>query len=291
MMLPLLHAGNTATWWHWHLHPDVILFCVVLEVAYLYAVTQLRPMVSDAGRVRRTQVAQFSLGVFVIWLGAGTPLHDVSEQFLLSAHMLQHALFTLAAAPLLLCGIPAWLWQVPLRWKGVLPVARFIVHPVVALIIVNATLLLTHLPGTVDFALYHHAAHFWIHVLLIVTAVIMWWPVLSNVPELPRSSYPVQMAYLFVQSLLPTVLASFVTFADGAVYPFYRNAPRLWGLPALADQQIAGGIMKITGGLVIWWFIGLAFFRWYNGEQRREQEPRWEDVQEELERIGISGSR
>ena len=75
-----------------------MLLCIFLEAAYLYAVTQLRASVSDAGRVRRTQVARFSAGVLVIYLAAGTPMHDVSENYLLSAHMLQHSLFTLVAS-------------------------------------------------------------------------------------------------------------------------------------------------------------------------------------------------
>jgi len=284
----LLHAGTTTNWWHWHLHADVVLLCIFLEAAYLYAVTQLRASVSDAGRVRRTQVTAFSAGVLVIYLAAGTPMHDVSENYLLSAHMLQHSLLTLVAAPLLLAGIPGWLWQVPLRWRGVLPVARVIVHPIVILGVVNGVLLITHLPFAMDFALNHHPAHLLVHILLVATALLMWWPILSDVPELPRYSYPLQMAYLFVQSLIPSVLASFITFADTPVYSFYEQAPRLWGLGIVTDQQLAGGLMKVTGSLILWSFIGVAFFRWYNREMAQEQEPRWTEVQEELDRMGLS---
>ncbi|MHB8375667.1 MAG: cytochrome c oxidase assembly protein, partial [Dehalococcoidia bacterium] len=93
---------------------------------------------------------------------------------------------------------------------------------------------------------------------------------------------------LFVQSLIPTVVASFITFADHAIYSPYVLAPRLWGLSPISDQQIAGGIMKTVGALVIWWFIGLAFFRWYRDAQAEEKGPRWADVQDELEQLGIS---
>ena len=288
LSLPLLHTyTNTSAWWHWHLHPEVHLFCIVLEVAYLYAVTQLPGMVPDVGRVKRSQVILYSLGVFSIWLAAASPLHDVSESFLLSAHMLEHAIYTLISAPLLLAGIPSWLWQIPLRWRGVLPVARVIVHPLSALFIVNMALVILHLPWFMDFALYHHPWHFFFHVILVVTAMIMWWPVLSTVPELPRASYPAQMAYLFVQSLIPTVVASFITFSDSTVYPFYATVPRLWGLSPLADQQLGGGIMKTLGALIIWWFIGLAFFRWYRATQAEEKGLRLSDVHRELAEMGL----
>jgi putative membrane protein len=287
----LLHAGTTTTWWHWHLHPDVVLLCLFLETAYLYAVTQLRASVSDAGRVRRTQVASFSAGVIVVYLAAGSPMHDVSENYLLSAHMPQHTLFTLVAAPLLLAGIPGWLWQVPLRSRAVLAVARVIVHPLVILFVVNGVFLITHLPFAMDFSLSHHWFHFVVHVLLLATALLMWWPILSDVPELPRYSYPLQMAYLFAQSLIPSVLASFITFADTPVYSFYEQAPRLWGLGVVTDQQIAGGLMKVMGSLILWSFIGVAFFKWYNREASEAQEPRWDEVQEELDRMGLTTKR
>ena len=291
-LLPLLHIpANTNGWWHWHLHADVVLLCVFLEVGYLYAVTQLRPHVSDAGRVKRMQVVTFSLGVFSMWLAAGTPLHDVSEQYLLSAHMLEHAIIALVTAPLLLAGIPSWMWQVPLRVRGVLAAGRVITHPVFILIVVNMTVVILHLPSFMDYALNHHPAHFWFHVVLLLTSMLMWWPVLSNVPELPRASYPIQMAYLFVQSLVPTVVASFITFSDETVYSFYDKVPRLWGMSTITDQQIGGGIMKTMGGLILWWFIGLAFFRWYRDSQSEEKGPSWSAVEGELQELGLSRKR
>src|SRR5260370_396945 len=79
-------------WLDWHLHPDVIVLCVGLMANYLYAVTSLRARISDAGRVRKGQVALFTSGVFVIFVATGTPIHDLSERYLLSVHMTQHLL-------------------------------------------------------------------------------------------------------------------------------------------------------------------------------------------------------
>jgi putative membrane protein len=284
----LLHTANGPYQFHWSVHPDVVLLCIVLEVGYLYTVTQLRDLVSDAGRVRHSQVALFSSGVLALYIAAGTPIHDISEQYLLSFHMLQHSLFTLAVAPLLLAGIPAWVWQTLLRQRGILPVGKMLTHPIVAFSLFNGTLLITHMPFAVDYALYHHWFHFLVHALLVATAMLMWWPVLSVVPELPRLSAPMQMAYLFVQSILPSVIAAFITFAEGAVYPFYERAPRMWNLSAQTDQQIAGGIMKLLGSLVLWGFIAVVFFRWYNLEQAADQEPRWNEVEEELHEMGLT---
>ncbi|MDP2673747.1 MAG: cytochrome c oxidase assembly protein, partial [Dehalococcoidia bacterium] len=84
---------------------------------------------------------------------------------------------------------------------------------------------------------------------------------------------------------------SFITFSEGAVYEFYGEAPRIWGLSPIDDQQIAGGLMKLVGSLILWGFIGVAFFRWYQAEQRASQSPGWPEVEAELDRLGLSSKQ
>ena len=288
--MSLLHIAGYE-WLDWNAHLDVVLICVLLEGWYLYAVTQMRVELSDAGRVKRQQVVLFTLGVLAIYLAAGSPLHDLSENYLASAHMIQHVLLTLVAAPLLLAGIPGWLWQALLRVPGVMPLAKPLTHPVVAFAIFNAALLLIHLPATIDFQLRVHFFHLFMHAVLVGTALLMWWPVLSPISELPRLNPPLQMAYLFMQSLLPAVMASFITFSDTVVYSYYEDAPRIWGMSALADQQVAGGAMKLLGTLILWSYMTVVFFRWYSQEEAEEKEPRWNEVEAELEQMGLQQSR
>ena len=294
MLGPLLHAASGESTLHWHLHPDVLFMCALLLGGYWYAITQLRLEISDAMLVRRSQVATFVAGVAVLYVASTYPIHEISEGYLASAHMFQHLLYTMVAPILLIWGIPAWLWRAPLRNATVLRVARVVTHPVVAFAIFNAVQLLTHLPVTVDAALTNHWFHLVVHAALLVSAVIMWWPVLSPLDELPRLSYPLQMAYLFVQSLLPSVLAAFITFSTGAFYDYYATTPRLWGLTPVEDQQFAGFVMKILGSLILWSFIGYAFCKWYQSEQRESRDPRWDEVKEEMARMGLpidSGAR
>src|SRR3990172_9605734 len=188
-------------WLDWHLHPDVVLLCLGLLAVYWYA-RDLRPHVSDAGRVKRSQAVLFCLGVLTIYIAAGSPLHDLSEQYLASVHMVQHLLLTLVAPPLLLAGIPGWMWRAVLRGPRVMTVAKVVVHPLVAFGVFNFLIVVTHFPHVVDYALTQHWFHFLVHAALVGSAMAMWWPILSNVPELPRLSYPLQMAYLFGQSIL-----------------------------------------------------------------------------------------
>ena len=168
-----------------------------------------------------------------------------------------------------------------------MPVARVLLHPLVAFGVFNFLLVITHLPFVVDYALREHWFHFVVHAGLVGSAMIMWWLVVGGIPELPRLTYPYQMAYLFVQSILPAVIASFITFSETAVYDFYEAAPRIWHISAVEDQQMAGGIMKMTGTLILWSFIGVAFFRWYAMEEAEAQGPAWSEVEEELRELGL----
>jgi len=278
-------------WLDWHLHLDVVLLCVGLVLAYLWAISNLRPRISDAGRVRSSQQVLFFSGVATIYVATGTPLHDLSENYLLSAHMVQHLLLTLIAPPLIIAGVPGWLWEAMLGGRRVLPLAKVALHPLVAFGFFNFMLVLTHLPHVVDYALQEHWFHFLVHGALVSSALMMWWPIVGGLPRLPRLADPLQMGYMFVQSLLPAVIASFITFSRTAVYDFYEAAPRIWGLSAVEDQQIGGGLMKLTGTLILWSFIAVAFFRWYERDQRADQEPRWSDVEAELQEMGISERR
>jgi putative membrane protein len=275
-------------WLDWHLHPDVVLLCAVLLCSYFVAVNNLRPRLADEGRVKRSQVIYYCLGVFTIYAAAGSPIHDISEQYLASMHMTQHLLLTLVAPPLLLAGIPAWLWQVALRRRGVMPAAKVLVNPLVAFGVFNLLIVVTHLPHVVDYALSEHWFHFVVHAALVTSALMMWWPVMSNVPELPRLSYPLQMSYLFVQSLLPAVIGSFITFSTTPVYDFYVDAPRIWTLDPVEDQQLGALVMKLVGSLILWAFIGVAFFRWYSKEEAESQGATRHEVEEKLPEIGLT---
>jgi putative membrane protein len=91
--------------------------------------------------------------------------------------------------------------------------------------------------------------------------------VLSPLPELPALSRPGQLLYLFFQSLAPTIPASFLTFGTEPLYPVYAAFPRIWGIDVLTDQLIAGLVMKLVGGAILWGVITVIFFRWGHEEQ------------------------
>jgi putative membrane protein len=182
--------------------------------------------------------------------------------------MVQHILFTLVAAPMLISGMPAWLLRRLLRPKALRVVFGFVTRPLVALVLFNSVLLFTHWPEIVNIAVHSEWIHFGLHVAIVFAALAMWWPVMSPLPEMPPLSAPGQMIYLFLESLAPTIPASFLTFGHTVLYPVYATFPRIWGISALTDQLIAGLIMKLVGSAILWGVIGTIFFRWYGQEQR-----------------------
>jgi len=288
--LPLLHIGAGGPgWFQWSFQLDVLLLSVFLLLGYFLTVTRLRHSFTGAGPVKPSQIAYFTSGVVVVYLAAGGPLNYLADGRLVSAHMLQHLLLMMVAPPLFLAGIPGWVWQALLRRPGVLSVGKFVTKPLIALAVVNTVFLLTHLPEAVELQLESSVAHLSMHVAQVTAGTLMWWLILSPVSELPRLSYPLQMGYLFLQSLVPSVFAGVLTFAEGAIYDAY--AEPYWGLKVIEDQQIAAAIMKIGGTLILWSFIGYAFFKWYGAEEADARGPRLSDVEEEMQEMGLSARR
>ena len=257
-----------------HLHLDVIGLLLALGAAYEMGIRRLGPEVAPRGEsaVSLRQRVLFYGGLGSLLIVSSWPIHDLGSGSLFVFHMAEHMVFALIAPPLLLWGTPWWL----IRWlvKPIMPVVRFVTHPIVALIIFNAMLGLLHVPGVVELMLRSELAHFTLHALLLVAGIIMWWPVVSPLPELPQLSPILKIGYLFLQSLVPTIPASFLTLGDNALYTIYEELPRVWGLSAHSDQVLAGLLMKIVGGLIIWGFMAGIFFSWWAEEQRYDQADR-----------------
>jgi len=180
-----------------------------------------------------------------------------------------------------LMGTPAWLarWLLSPRW--LLRSVRYLSRLIPATIVFNVVVIIVHTPLVVDAALRHGLLHFGIHVLIVLSSLIVWMPLLSPLPEVPRLQPLARMAFLFLQTVVPTVPASFLTFGSTPLYHFYETVPRLWGISAVDDMRVAGLIMKIVVGFSLWIVIAIIFFRWYATEEEGGAARR---VSRELER-------
>jgi len=256
------------SWTHPQWHPTVWLLCAVLLCGYFLALDYVGPKRVNPGEpvATRAQKRNAILAVATIFVAGEWPIHTLAERYLYSVHMIQHLLLVMVVAPLIIAATPPWMARALFPGR-LMNVARLVTRPLPALILFNATLVFTHWPTMVDASVHSEWAHFGLHVLLVFTAMIMWMPVLSPILELPRLSYPGQMLYLFLQSLVPTVPASFLTFGSRPLYHVYTTFPRM-GISALADQRFAGIEMKLIGGAILWALLVAIFIKWYRIENR-----------------------
>lgn len=255
------------------IEPTISLGVIALTALYLFAVGPLRRRYGWAERVEPRQVAQFLLAMLIIFVSLQGPLHELSDYYLFSAHMVQHLLVTLIMPPLLLRGLPEWLVNRLLDRRLVLPVARLLTNPFIAFGLFNAIFALWHVPAFYQRALGDPVVHGLEHVLFMGTAVLTWWPVFSPTALLPRLSLPASMFYLFAQSVIPTILGAIITFASQDLYPFYTAAPRIIGLSSLDDQQAAGLLMWMGGASIVLLILTVRFFRWMDLDSDESLEP------------------
>ncbi len=250
-------------WQRWDVHPSVVIGLVLLGGLYVFLGGLAAP---------RRQVASFAGALLVLLFALNGPLHELSDGYLFSAHMVQHLILTLVFPPLLLYGTPAWVVRPLLRPARVMRVFGRLTRPVLAAAIFVAPISLWHFPVFYEAALRHHSLHIAQHLVFIATSVLMWWPVLSPVPELPRLAYPGQMLYLFLLGIPMSVVGALITLAGDVLYPFYAVAPRVWGMTPVADQQIGGLLMWVPGGLAFWLAMTVVWFRWSAREEKGEAE-------------------
>ena len=251
------------SWNRWDLHPSVIIGLALFGGLYVF----LGGLTSA-----RRHVASFGAALLVLFLALNGPLHDLSDTYLFSAHMAQHLLLTLVFPPLLLYGTPAHVVRPLLRPRWVMGVARVVTRPLTAGVIFSAPIAIWHVPALYEAALRNHNLHILQHLVFLATATLMWWPVLSPVPELPRAQHLVQMLYLFLLGIPMSITGALITLSGSVLYPFYAAAPRVGGLSPLDDQQIGGLLMWVLGGLMLWIVMTVIWFRYSVWDQRSDAE-------------------
>ncbi|HEX5528452.1 MAG TPA: cytochrome c oxidase assembly protein, partial [Methylomirabilota bacterium] len=237
-------------WTAWHADPTVVGGLLVLGAVY-GAATLWRHRLDPRARVEPARIVSFA-GALGVLLGALTgPIHDLSDYYLFSAHMVQHMLLVFAMPPLLLHGTPGWMVRPLLRDARLLRVGRVLTRPGGAFATFNVVLVAWHLPPLYNLAMEQHPVHIVEHLMIMAASVVLWWPMLSPLDEMPRAPYPVQMLYLFVVGLPMVMVAIFISMADSLLYPYYAAAPRVWEqLSPQTDQHLGGLIMWIPGGMI-----------------------------------------
>jgi putative membrane protein len=244
------------------IHPEVVLGTALLAALYAWAARAAPP--------RTAQAARFLGGLGALLLALNGPLHDLSDGYLFSAHMVQHLVLTLVVPPLLLTGLPPRLADALLApvlarpWTAA--IARTLTRPLPAFSLYAVGLIGWHLPAPYNLALEIHGWHVVEHLVLLATAVLGWWPIASPSRRLPPLPHAAQLLYLFVFGMPMTVVAAMITAAERVLFPFYEAAPRIVDLTPLADQRLGGIIMWVPSGIIPLAAFTIVFFRWVAAE-------------------------
>lgn len=254
------------SWTQFDLHPSTVIGVGALAGLYAWFLGPVRRRLATP-RVPPGKVLAYGASLAVILLALNGPIHHLSDEYLFSAHMVQHLMLTLLVPPLLLGGLTGWMVEYVIGPPPARAVAHFLTRPLIAFGVGNAVLALWHFPGPYGAAMVNHDVHIAMHLSMMVTAGMLWWPVLSPTPALPRLPRGGQLLYLFALGLPMSVIGAFITLADHPLYAFYVSVPRLWGLTPLDDQRIGGLIMWVPGMLVFWVAMTIVWFKWV-GEER-----------------------
>lgn len=248
--------------WRFQLHIEVWLLVAFLIASYTYVVRVLGPRAVPAGEpvVTKRQLWSFVGGISILWFATDWPMHDIAEEYLYSVHMFQHMALTYFMPPLVVLATPEWFIRTLIGNGAVYRAVRFLGHPVRAALLFNVGVMISHVPGVVNASVSNGPLHYFVHVLLVLTSILMWLPVCGPLPELHISPMS-KMIYLFMNSVVATVPAAWLTFAEGVVYKHYNTPVRVWGVTVSNDQQMAGAIMKLGGSIFLWSIIVVMFLR------------------------------
>jgi cytochrome c oxidase assembly factor CtaG len=235
----------------WHVHWSVVLVLAGIVALYLWA--QRRQPAHNRRRLA------FDLGVILLLAVYLTPVETIALHYLLTVHLLQNVVTAEWAPGLMVIGIAPALAQELARFCLV----RVLTHPFVALPVWLGTYFVWHVPAIYDSALAHQDSLLQLeHATFFAAGVLMWWPIVHG-----RFSDGAKATYLFVAFVLASPLGLLLALVPRPVYDFYKDAPQLWGLSDLADQQIAGVTMAVEQAIVFFAAFAYFFSRFLRTEQ------------------------
>jgi putative membrane protein len=255
-------------WWPWRWEWSVVLGCALLGALYVLALGPWRTRLGGpTGRFETGRAVVFAAALTTVLAALNGPIHDLSDGYLFSAHMVQHLLLAQVFPLLLLLGLPPWLMRRLTAPSAGARAFHALADVPTGAVIYTVVYSLWHLPVFYDAMMRHHGLHIVMHLMVMASAVLMWWPIVGGAAVRRPLTQPAQMLYLFVLSLPMMAVAAPLSLSPAPLYQWYRWSPRVWGLSALDDQHLGGLIMWVPGSLYDWAIMSLIYFRWASRER------------------------
>ncbi|MDQ6679443.1 MAG: cytochrome c oxidase assembly protein [Pseudomonadota bacterium] len=243
---------------HWSWEPWVVACLSLSAVLYAIGAARLWARAGTGRGVSPRQTGSFVLGWVILVLALLSPLDALGNK-LFSAHMIQHELLMIAAAPLLVVGRPLaiWVWALPFSWRRAIGSFfhaaswrvpwLFVTGPMVAWLLHALALWLWHIPALFEAALRNEAVHTLQHISFLGTALIFWWSVLGT-PS--RRASGLALLSIFTTMVHTGALGAILTLSRTPWYSSYADTTFQFGVTPLQDQQIGGLVMWVPTGFV-----------------------------------------
>ncbi|MGM8364251.1 cytochrome c oxidase assembly factor CtaG [Virgibacillus sp. W0181] len=284
MWLELQIFGFRALW-----SPYFLLFIISLAVLYHLITGTFRKKFGDNEKPTTKQHVNFYVGLILLYAVKGSPV-DLLSHIMLSAHMIQMAVFYFIFPIFIYKGVPVWIWEKVVNTKWVKPIFSLLSKPLIALLLFNGLFSIYHIPVVFDFSKTSQLAHSSISIVLIVLAFIMWWPIMAPIKRLDTLNPLLKIGYLVASAAIITIACALLIFASNPAYSAYTSegawlqalslcvpgdvlsglqttlsGPEMFSpLSILDDQQLGGIIMKFIQEIVYGILIGRIFFRWFS---------------------------
>jgi putative membrane protein len=230
----------------WRLEPLQLVPLVLVGLLYARRVRTLRGRGTE---VESWRLWSFGTGLALLFLALASPIDAFGEEQFLSFHMLQHMLIGDLAPLAMVAGLTGPILRpvLSLRWIGDL---RALAHPLIALPLWAIDLGVWHVPYLYEGALHHDALHALEHACFFGFGALMWAPVIEVLPAPAWFGTGIKVGYIVCVRIFETILGNVFLWAGSVFYPFYEQPTERWGISALSDQGIAGGVMMLEGSLV-----------------------------------------
>jgi putative membrane protein len=232
---------------------------VLATLLYATGAVRVRRRSRHGAALPTRAVACYAAGILALVVALISPL-DTLGAHLFSAHMLQHVLLMLVAAPLLVLGRPlmVMMWALSpgarLTAASLVTGARFrrtwelVANPYVVWVIHAAAVWIWHAPVLYEATLRSEVVHALQHISFFGTALLFWWSALELGRRRARAGAGV--LYIFTTALHGSILGALLTFSTVVWYPVYASSAPAWGLTILEDQQMGGLVMWIPAGAI-----------------------------------------
>ncbi|MGF9976456.1 cytochrome c oxidase assembly factor CtaG [Viridibacillus arvi] len=288
--MPLSIFGFQAMW-----SPYLIGVILFLTVLYFLITVKWRTDFKVSEPLKKREAINFVISMILLYIVMGSPV-DLMAHIMFTMHMVQMALLLLLIPIFLIQGIPNWLWKYVIELPYIKPVFHFMTKPMFALAFFVALFSFYHIPMVLDYIKLNETIHGLYTLLLFVSALFMYWPLINSVEGQPRMKDLHKVGYIIGNAVLITPACALIIFASTPFYATYTDG-ELWmkamelcvpvstlaglslsgpelftNMDPMYDQQLGGIIMKIIQEIIFAAVLGKVFVKWYRNEQENAEE-------------------